>query len=110
MTKIPILFPVVPNAHHFNFVSMYLLPLTCTGSVIIKMLIKTYVLISAARLHLLGLDVQEGKDPSLDASEQLMGSIQIAKGGELLTPKFTNILHVLQVVQLCHWKSSDLKV
>ncbi|CAN6851685.1 unnamed protein product [Brassica oleracea] len=48
--------------------------------------------------------------PSLDASEQLMGSIQIAKGGELLTRKFTNILHVLQVVQLCHWKSSGLKV
>ncbi|CAN6996223.1 unnamed protein product [Brassica oleracea var. botrytis] len=47
---------------------------------------------------------------SRHASEQLMGSIQIAKGGELLTPKFTNILHVLQVVQLCHWKSSDLKV
>ena len=37
------------RSHHLNFVSMYLLPLTCTGSVIIKMLIKTYVLISALR-------------------------------------------------------------
>ena len=46
-----------------------------------------------ARLHLLGLDVQEDKDPSLDTSEQLMGSIQIAKGGELLTRTSHEFLH-----------------
>ncbi|RID74673.1 hypothetical protein BRARA_B01760 [Brassica rapa] len=46
---------------------------------------------------------------SRHASEQLMGSIQIAKGGELLTRKFTNILHALQVVQFHHWKVSELK-
>ncbi|CAN7122794.1 unnamed protein product [Brassica rapa subsp. narinosa] len=47
--------------------------------------------------------VSRHKDPSLDASEQL------AKGGELLTRKFTNILHALQVVQFHHWKVSELK-
>ncbi|KAF8089769.1 hypothetical protein N665_0497s0012 [Sinapis alba] len=61
--------------------------------------------ICVVRLHLLGLDVHSlhDKDRSLEASEQLMGPIQIAKGGELLT------LHARQVVQFCHWKSSELK-
>ncbi|CAH8382799.1 unnamed protein product [Eruca vesicaria subsp. sativa] len=64
--------------------------------------------ICVARLHLLGLDVHSLHDKD-DASEQLMGEIQIAKGGELLTRKFTNILHALQVVQFYHWKASELK-
>uniref|UniRef100_A0A1J3DNI5 Uncharacterized protein n=1 Tax=Noccaea caerulescens TaxID=107243 RepID=A0A1J3DNI5_NOCCA len=65
--------------------------------------------ICVARLHLLGFDVYslQDKDRSLDASEQLMGPLQLAKGGKLLTLRFTNILHALQVVQFYHWKSSE---
>ncbi|CAN6933290.1 hypothetical protein Bca4012_100970 [Brassica carinata] len=67
--------------------------------------------ICVARLHLLGFDVHslQEEDRSLDASEQLMGLVQLAKGGELLARKFTNVLHALQVVQFCHWKASELK-
>ncbi|KAL0700895.1 hypothetical protein Bca4012_057017 [Brassica carinata] len=67
--------------------------------------------ICVARLHLLGFDVHslQDNDRSLDASEQLVGPIQIAKGGEFLTREFTNVLHALQVVQFYHWKASDLK-
>ena len=59
--------------------------------------------ICVARLHLLGFDVHslQEEDRSLDASEQLMGLVQLAKGGELLARKFTNVLHALQVVQFC---------
>lgn len=65
--------------------------------------------ICVARLHLLGFDVcsLQDKDPSLDASEQLMGTLQLAKGGKLLTVKFTNILHALQV--LSHEFLQDLE-
>ncbi|CAH8257437.1 unnamed protein product [Arabidopsis lyrata] len=67
--------------------------------------------ICVARLHLLGFDVHslQGEDHSMDASEQLMGPLQLAKGGELLTQKFANILHARQVVQFYHWKASELK-
>ncbi|KAF8081456.1 hypothetical protein N665_0885s0003 [Sinapis alba] len=67
--------------------------------------------ICVARLHLLGFHVHslQDNDRSLDASDQLIGPIQIAKGGEMLTRKFTNILHSLQVVQFYHWKASELK-
>ncbi|CAA7058236.1 unnamed protein product [Microthlaspi erraticum] len=66
--------------------------------------------ICVARLHLLGFGVcsLKDKDASFDASEQLMGPLQLAKGGELLTMRFTNILHALQVVQFYHWKASEL--
>ncbi|KAL1223648.1 hypothetical protein V5N11_033888 [Cardamine amara subsp. amara] len=53
--------------------------------------------------------LQGEEDHSMDASEQLMGSLQIAKGRKLLTRKFTNILHALQVVQFYHWKACELK-
>lgn len=58
--------------------------------------------ICVARLHLLGFNIHslQDKDHSSDASEQLMGPLQIAKGEELLTRKFTNILHALQVLSL----------
>ncbi|XP_010511777.1 PREDICTED: uncharacterized protein LOC104787827 [Camelina sativa] len=64
-----------------------------------------------ARLQLLGFGVHslQGEDHSTDASEQLMGPLQIAKGGELLTRKFANVLHALQVVQFYNWKASELK-
>ncbi|XP_019093678.1 PREDICTED: uncharacterized protein LOC104750619 isoform X1 [Camelina sativa] len=64
-----------------------------------------------ARLHLLGFGLHslQGEDHSTDASEQLMGTLQIAKGGELLTRKFANVLHALQVVQFYNWKASELK-
>ncbi|VVA94454.1 unnamed protein product [Arabis nemorensis] len=67
--------------------------------------------ICVARLHLLGFNIHslQDKDHSPDASEQLMGPLQIAKGEELLIRKFTNILHALQVVQFYHWKASELK-
>ncbi|XP_009105064.1 uncharacterized protein LOC103830987 [Brassica rapa] len=67
--------------------------------------------ICLARLHLLGFDLHslQEEDRSLEASEQLMGPIQLAKGGELLARKFTNVLHALQVVQFCNWKASELK-
>ncbi|KAH0919523.1 hypothetical protein HID58_027183, partial [Brassica napus] len=67
--------------------------------------------ICVARLHLLGFGIHslQEEDRSLDASEQLMGPIQLAKGGELLVRKFTNVLHALQVVQFCNWKASELK-
>ncbi|KAG7589329.1 Prolyl 4-hydroxylase alpha subunit [Arabidopsis suecica] len=67
--------------------------------------------ICVARLHLLGFDVHslQGEDNSMDGSEQLMGPLQLAKGRELLTQKFANILHALQVVQFYHWKASELK-
>ncbi|KAL9311045.1 unnamed protein product [Arabidopsis thaliana] len=66
--------------------------------------------VCVARLHLLGFDVHslQGEDHSTDASEQLMGPLQLAKGGKLLTRKFANILHALQVVQFYHWKASEL--
>lgn len=58
--------------------------------------------ICVARLHHLGFNVHslQGEDHSTDASEQLMGPLQIARGGELLTRKFANILHALQVLSL----------
>ncbi|XP_010415409.1 PREDICTED: uncharacterized protein LOC104701419 [Camelina sativa] len=64
-----------------------------------------------ARLHLLGFGLHslQGEDHSTDASEQLMGTLQIAKGGELLSRKFANVLHALQVVQFYNWKASELK-
>ncbi|CAN7129501.1 unnamed protein product [Brassica rapa subsp. narinosa] len=67
--------------------------------------------ICLARLHLLGFDLHslQEEDRSLEASEQLMGPVQIAKGRELLARKFTNILHALQVVQFCYWKASALE-
>ncbi|KAG2253330.1 hypothetical protein Bca52824_083466 [Brassica carinata] len=67
--------------------------------------------ICVARLHLLGFDVHslQDNDRSLDSSEQLVRPIQLAKGGELLTREFTNVLHALQVVQFYHWKASELK-
>ncbi|CAH2066077.1 unnamed protein product [Thlaspi arvense] len=69
--------------------------------------------ICVARLRLLGFDVHSLQDEgrsSSDASEQLMGPLQIAKGGELLTREFTNILHALQVVQFYHWKASEVEI
>ncbi|ESQ28473.1 hypothetical protein EUTSA_v10018688mg [Eutrema salsugineum] len=67
--------------------------------------------ICVARLHLLDFELHslQDKDHSLEASEQLMGPLQIAKGRELLTREFKNILHALQVVQFYHWKASELK-
>ncbi|KAG7586237.1 Prolyl 4-hydroxylase alpha subunit [Arabidopsis thaliana x Arabidopsis arenosa] len=67
--------------------------------------------ICVARLHLLGFDVYslQGEDHSMDGSEQLMGPLQLAKGRELLTQKYANILHALQVVQFYHWKASELE-
>ncbi|XP_023644120.1 uncharacterized protein LOC17894299 [Capsella rubella] len=64
-----------------------------------------------ARLHLLGFGVHslQGEDHSTDVSEQLMGPLLIAKGGVLLTRKFANVLHALQVVQYYSWKASELE-
>ncbi|KAJ0256211.1 Uncharacterized protein HA466_0092040 [Hirschfeldia incana] len=68
--------------------------------------------ICVARLHLLGFDIVslQDEDRSLDVSDQqLVGPIQLAKGRELLTREFTNVLHALQVVQFCRWKAFELK-
>ncbi|CAN8238767.1 unnamed protein product [Cochlearia groenlandica] len=67
--------------------------------------------ICLARLCLLGFDVHSLQDKDHpDASEQLLGPLQIAKGGVLLIRKFANILHALQVVKFWHWKASELKI
>ncbi|XP_010534179.1 PREDICTED: uncharacterized protein LOC104809799 [Tarenaya hassleriana] len=67
--------------------------------------------ICMARLHVLGFDSDFSQEhENLEHfSEQLMGPIQLAKGGELFNWKFANILHALQVVQFYHWKAHELE-
>ncbi|KAI3497972.1 hypothetical protein L1887_33635 [Cichorium endivia] len=65
-----------------------------------------------ARLHVLGYQIcckDTRVNSSFDFSDILLGPLHLVRRNDLFEKEFSNILHLLQVVQFYHWKGPELK-
>lgn len=68
--------------------------------------------VRCARLHVLGYQIcckDARVESSFDFSDILLEPLHVVRGNELFAKEFSNILHLLQVVQFYYWKCHELK-
>ncbi|KAI4385857.1 hypothetical protein MLD38_003847 [Melastoma candidum] len=65
------------------------------------------IIIYCARLHALGFSIYSSEDPTDDLL--LSKPRKVTRKDEYYNFEFSNLLHALQLLQYCFWKSSELR-